>query len=97
MVQEKKNNSCLLSNLYKKNLTVVQDSYREGDTIPIWVASGPCGTENTKNPQNYIVNITGLHSMDFPPPAQRNSCPRWNRHPNPPICPWDNSSYPLLA
>ena len=53
---------------------------------------GPCGIPNTKDAVNYIVNVTNLQSFDFPPPANRNSCPEWMQSFYQPVCPWDNSS-----
>ena len=60
-------------------------------TVP---SCGPCGNENSV--LNYPVKISGLQSINFPPPSQRNGCPHWDRYPMPTICPWDNSSMLLF-
>ena len=59
----------------------------KNDTGP---SCGPCGSLNSV--LNYPVVVSGLQSIDFPAPSNRNSCPHWSKTPVPPICPFDNSS-----
>ena len=64
--------------------------FKQGNYTRTGPSCGPCGNENSK--LNYIVTVTGLKSVGFPAPSNRDKCLYWKRHPFPTVCPWDNSS-----
>ena len=53
-------------------------------------ACTPCGTGSGK-PLNYIVKVSGIQSINFPPPSNRDICVDWNHHSY--TCYWNKSSF----
>lgn len=54
---------------------------------------GPCYAGNTKNALNYMVDVSGLMSINFPQPSDRNSCLQWNPWDYENNCYWDNKNH----